>query len=188
MGFKKRSLALRVRFVCRLFVPRLSFRKAEALSAQQIREIGPALDGDLLKARPSTELWLIVIIRTSYNVWPSHPEASPPLWGVLRFSVALFTSTKTVRTVIGRLQFNVALRPQRPYGLLQSDGERRAATSIFTRTAPAFWKQFEFNVALRPKKPYGLLQDGEHRTTFSTFTQLLTFTQPTIAGNLNTYD
>ena len=46
--------------------------------------------------------------------------------------------------------FSVALRPQRPSGLLGTGGPR-TATSTFTQLLSS--DQFKFNVALRPQRP-----------------------------------
>ena len=55
-------------------------------------------------------------------------------------------------------EFNVALSPQRQYGLFR-DGEPRTSTSTFTHLLYSVLC-LQFSVALRPQRPYGLLGTG----------------------------
>ena len=73
------------------------------------------------------------------------------------------TSTETVRIL--QFEFNVALRPQRPYGYYSSSlmlpyvHRDRTDTTVrvqccFMSTETVWILQFEFSVALRPQRPY----------------------------------
>ena len=74
--------------------------------------------------------------------------------------------------------FRVALRPQRPYGLLGSGGGgggggARTATSTLTRLLSSEILNFSFQCCFTSTETIRIIRDGEPWAATSTFTQLL---------------